>query len=135
LAGNQQLEKSMAGKANGKSNTEGLGTTAGHNAQARTEAMQKAFAEMYACDEQIEAAIEKYVKPYRESKSDTKARMKDEYGIPPKLLNARYNAYKIERDAAKAQDDATVDIIRELYDALPIGGIVDLVDAAKPKAA
>lgn len=115
------------------SEEEGLGTNAGHNAQARTEAMQKAFAELYACDEQIEAALEKYVKPYRESKSDIKTRMKDEYGVPPKLLNARYNAYKIEQDANKANDDATIDIIRELYDALPIGvgAMVDLVDATR----
>lgn len=110
--------------------SEGHGT-AGHNVQARTEAMQKAFRELYTCDEEIEKAVEKYVKVYRGTKTDIKARMKDEYGIPPKLLAARYNAYKIEQDALKADDDASIDIIRELYDALPIGAIVDLVAAAE----
>jgi hypothetical protein len=50
------------------------------------------------------------------------------------MFTARYYSYKIEREAAANGDQVTMDVIRELYEVLPVGGTVDLVEAVNAAA-
>lgn len=102
-----------------------------HNVKARKDAIRDCFAQMYELDKQIAAAIEKYVKPFRDSRNDVKKKLREDYEIPNDIIMARYKGYALERFAEEAQDDTTLDAIREMFEALPIGGMVDLVEAAE----
>jgi|SRR6185437_13148708 len=101
-----------------------------HNAKARKDAISESLEQMYLLDKQIAAAIEKYVKPLRDSKNDAKKRLREDYELPNDVISARYASFKIERKATDEGDDKTLDEIREAFEALPIGGMVDLVNIA-----
>ena len=110
------------------------GVTKEHNAGARKEAIKNALQEMRTHDLAIAAALDKYVEPYRAMKRDIKKRLRDDFNITAKQFNARYNLFKLEADAQAAQDDITLDVIREFYEVAPVGGVVDLVTAAEEAA-
>jgi len=78
--------------------------------------------------------MEKYIKPLRQEKAELKAGLKDDYGIPTRAFNARYGVYRLEKDAIKSEDDIMLDTVRELWDATPIGGGIDLEDLANRAA-
>lgn len=105
-----------------------------HNAKARGEAISKSLEEMYGLDCKIASAIEKHVAPLRASKNDIKKRLRDAFEIPNAVISARYGSFKIEREATDSGDDTLLDTIREAFDALPIGGMVDLVNIAERAA-
>lgn len=117
-----------------KKDSEPQDATREHNVKARKDAISESMEQLYKLDAQIAAAIEKHVKPFRDDKAAIKERLRDDYQIPAKLLNARYASYKLERFAEEAQDHTTLDVIREMFDALPVGGMVDLVEAAQHAA-
>lgn len=102
-----------------------------HNVAARRDAITKACEELYQLDVLIARATETHVKLHREAKTDIKSRLKEDYNITANVLAARYAPYKLERMAQDGSDDKTLDVIRELFDALPIGGMLDLVNLAQ----
>ena len=99
------------------------------NVKAITDAIVDGFAEMYQLDRQIDALIERHIRPLREKKSEVKRILREGYNMPAKLVSARYTGYVIERTAEDAGDSATQDTIRMLYEALPVRGVVDLIQA------
>lgn len=102
-----------------------------HNVKARKDAISEGLEKLYQLDRQIAALMEKHIAGPREDKNKIKADLREAYQIPAALLQARYASYKLERFAEESSDDTTLDIIREMFDALPVGGSVDLVEAAE----
>lgn len=124
----------MGRRRNGHDSEPGPGpadATREHNAGARKEAINKALEAMFQADQRAAAAIETHVQPYRQAKSDAKKVLREDYGISNEVIAARYAAYKVERQAELEGDEATQDLIREMWEALPVGGSVDLVDLAQ----
>lgn len=111
-------------------NAEGQGTTAGHNAQARTEAIRDALEEMYQTDKKIADLIERHVQPLRDQKRDIKKKMRETYEVSTRQFNARYGLYQMERAAQENQDDTVLGLIQELFDVAPVGRQMDWLDAA-----
>lgn len=97
---------------------------------ARRDVIIKSFKEMYALRLKIAAAMEKHVAPLRADVNAIKAKLRNDYSMPAKLVSARFASYELERLAEDGDDDITLDTIREMYELLPIGGTVDLVEAA-----
>lgn len=106
----------------------------GHNAKARKDAEREAMEANYEIDKKIEALMKKHIDPLRADKRELKSDLHENYGIAPKLYNARYNTYRLERAAVENKDDITLDTLRELWEATPIGGGVDLVEVAERAA-
>lgn len=104
--------------------------THGHNARARRDAITDGFSEIFKLRQQIAAAIEKHVKPLRDHVNDIKQNLREDYELPGKALNVRYAAYELQRSAELDGDESMQDAIRELWDALPIGGSLDLATLA-----
>lgn len=105
--------------------------TSTHNHKVIEDAIIKACEGLYRADKAIDAAIEKHIADLRQDKADIKKKMRETYQIPAKLLQARYATYRLEQQAIDAGDDATLDTIRLLHRALPVGGSVDMVRAAQ----
>ncbi len=125
-------------KAENVSKESNGGAIAGHNAKARQAVIADSLERLYKLDAEIDELIEEYIKELRDEKSDIFERLREDFGMPSKLVRARYASYKIERAAEVANDGVTLDAIRELYQVLPVGGQVDLVEAmavAKKKEA
>lgn len=108
--------------------------TMGHNVRARRDAITESFDEIYKLRMQAAAALEKHVKPLRDHVSDIKKRLREAYELPAKAINARYAAFELLRLAENGGDDAMQDAIRELFEALPIGGTLNLADLADQAA-
>lgn len=106
-------------------------STAGHNSQTRKEALCSALEQLYQLDIEITAILRSKVKALREEKSEIKSRLREDFQMPSALVSARYTSYKLERIAEDAHDETTLDAIREMYLALPVGGMVDLVSAVE----
>lgn len=106
-------------------------STAGHNSQTRKEALCSALEQLYRLDIEIAAFLRNHVKALREEKSEIKSRLREDFQMPAALVAARYASYRLERTAEDAQDETTLDAIREMYLALPVGGMVDLVSAVE----
>lgn len=104
--------------------------TRGSNVRARKDAITEGFAEIFKLRQQIAAAIDKHVKPLRASVNEIKERLREDYELPAKALNVRYAAYEVEKLAESADDHEMQDAIRELWEALPIGGTLNLADIA-----
>lgn len=107
------------------------------NVTARRDYLAEACERMYQIDSEIKALSAKYLKPLREDKGDIMTTLRDEYYIPAAVFRARYYAYRLERQASDNEDNATLDVIRELFDSIPIGEVVDVMDgtAAAPASA
>ncbi len=101
-----------------------------HNVKARADEIRDSFGEIYKLRMAARAAIEKHVVPLRAQVADIKKRLKDDYQIGGKALNARYSVYELERFAEDGSDDSTQDLIKELFTVLPIGAMLDLADLA-----
>lgn len=99
------------------------------NVKAIADALRDGFSNLYSLDSQIAALTEKHLTPLRAKKSDIMRVLREGYHMPSALVNARYHGYRVERDAEAAGDNATLDNIRLMYEAVPIYGIVDMVDA------
>ena len=106
----------------------GENVTAKHNIGNRKKMMQDALAENFALDGKITAALEKHVKPYRDAKRDIKAKLREDLNITPAVFNARYAAYRLEGRAIAADDEATLDTLRELFEHSPVGTQMDMMD-------
>ena len=100
-----------------------------HNVANRQQMMKDALSETFALDQNLKAAAEKHLKADREAKSDIKKRLLKDLNITAKVFNARYVAYRLEAAAIEANDEATLDTLRELFEHAPIGAQVDMVDA------
>ena len=100
-----------------------------HNVKAREQQIKEGLEEMYQADCRIAASIEKHVKPDRDVKSDIKKKIREGLNITTQLFNARYSNYRLERQAMEASDDATLDVLKELYDIAPVGTQINLLDA------
>lgn len=77
---------------------------------------------LYALDCEIAALTEEHLKDLRAEKSDIKKSLRERFNLPATVVQARYYSYRIERDAERTNDGITLDAIRELHEALPIGG-------------
>src|SRR5258708_29700469 len=99
-----------------------------HNVKARADAIRDSFGEMYTLGMAARAALELRVVPSRAQVADIKKRLKDDYQIGGKALNARYSVYELERFAEDGSDDSTQDLIKELFTVLPIGGMLHLAE-------
>ncbi len=91
-----------------------------HNVQARTEAIQKGLEEIYQLKKKIKAAIKKHVKDHRNAITDIKTKLREDYQMPAKLLNARLVSYELERFAVESGNEATQDAIKKMYEAAPV---------------
>lgn len=103
--------------------------TAQHNIGNRKKMMEDALSETFTLDDQIAKAMEKHVKPYREAKRDIKAKLREDLNITATVFNARYAAYVVEGRAIAANDEATLDTLRELFEHAPVGTQVDMMEA------
>ncbi len=123
-------------KPNGAESAEGT-AAAGHNVANRTKIMSDALSETYKLDGQVQAALDKYVAPVREQKRDIKKRLNKELNITATVFNARYVAYKLEAQARAAEDEATLENLREFFEIAPVGHQMDFLgdDAAEGTSA
>jgi hypothetical protein len=108
--------------------------TVGHNSGERAAAIADGLREMYALDGEIAAIVERDIKELRASKSAIKDSLRERFNLTSRMIQARYYSYKIEREAVEASDDLTLQAIRELYEVLPVGGTVDLIEAVEKAA-
>jgi len=115
--------------ANKLSEETGEGTSQSHNVEHRTKQISDALGELYLADQRIQASLAKHVEPDREVKRDIKAKLREDLNLPTKLLNARYNAYRIQRQAAEAQDESSMDLLRELFEITAPGEQVSMMSA------
>ena len=127
----------MAKKANG-ANVNGHGVpedaTREHSVEQRRDAIIRGMQRAYALDCDIDRIIEQEVKPFREDKAAIKADLHEKFGITAQQFNARYGLYKVERRAEEAGDNVTLDVMREMFECLPAGQTLDLVEAAERAA-
>jgi hypothetical protein len=103
--------------------------TAKANVSNRQRCIVDSFKEMYGLDREIDAMTERHLKGLRERKSELKARLRDDFGMPAKLVNCRYAAYRLERAASEGGDNITLDVIKEMFEILPVGQSVNFLDA------
>ena len=103
--------------------------TQGHNAKARADVIVESFKRLYELDREIKVLTEDHLKELKDEKSDIKARLREDFGMTARLVQARYGLYRVEREAEDASDNVTLDAIHELFEVLPVGGMVDLVSA------
>jgi hypothetical protein len=106
-----------------------------HNVKARAEAFKESMERMYRLDQDIAAILTESVKPLRDDKAEIKSTLREDYNVTATAFNARYHAYKFERKAKEAGDDASLDMLRELFEASPVGGQVNFMDALDKDAA
>ena len=106
----------------------GENITAKHNVANRKKMLEDALSETFELDGLLHAASEKHLQPHRDAKSDIKKKLREDLNINAKVFNARYAAYKLEGQAIAAEDDATLDTLRELFEHAPVGTQMDLVD-------
>lgn len=102
---------------------------AGHNLVSRKEAIDDALKQVYALKKDIKEALAEHVKPLREEVDEIKSNLAEDYNLPKRVFNARYASYEIEADAIASKDDITLDAMRELYEAAPVGEQMDWVKA------
>ncbi len=103
-----------------------------NNVDHRTQQLTDALADFYALDQQIKAALEKHVKPYRDQKKDIKSRLNENLNINASVFAAGYASYKLAAQAENDGDDATLGALRELFEASPIGSQVNMFAVDKP---
>lgn len=131
------MAKKLTGSSNGKANgaagaaSSSQGANKGHNVKARDEAIREAMEAHYQKDKEIERLIAEHLADLRQDKRDIKKRMAKDYEISATMFNARYAPYRIERKARDNGDDTVADALKELWQACPPGGTVDLVAAAE----
>ncbi|NIA72297.1 hypothetical protein HBA54_27275 [Pelagibius litoralis] len=113
--------------------TSGEGATAKHNSKVREERFQDAMQRTFALDQQIEALIEEHIKPLREDKREIKSKLSEDFNVTATTFNARYAPYKFEAKARANGDEASIDLLREIFEATPVGGQMDFVNALKPE--
>ena len=106
----------------------GENVTAKHNVANRAKMMKDALAETFTLDGQIRAANDKHVQPHKDAKSDIKKNLRKDLNITAAVFNARYAAYRLEGRAIAANDEATLDTLRELFEHAPVGTQMDLVE-------
>lgn len=98
------------------------------NVKARADFFAQACEDIYQLDQKIADIVDAEIRDLREGKQDIMRILREEYHIPAVIFRARYYAYKIERKANDAKDNATLDVIKELFDSLPIGEIIEIMD-------
>lgn len=103
--------------------------TAKHNVTGRRQAYDEAVKRTYELDQEIAALTEEHLSELRQEKRDIKAKLYEDFNVTASAFNARYYAYKFERKARDAGDTASLDTLRELFEATPVGGQLDFVDA------
>lgn len=105
-----------------------------HNAVEREQQIKDAMEELYKADKRIAANLEKHVAPDREVKKDIKKKLRESLQLTTEVINVEYATYRLTRHAQENGDEATLDLIREMHERLPLGGTVDLVTAAEDSA-
>lgn len=102
----------------------------GHNIQARKAVIHKGFEELYRLDADIADAIEQHVKPLKDARTKKNRDLKADLDIPSKVIKLQYKQFAMARQAAEDPDDeATLDEMRELFEALHPGGQLDWIKA------
>lgn len=104
-----------------------------HNVANRNELLKSSFEQTYQLDKQIKAATEKHIQPHRDAKSDITKRLRKDLNVTAAVFNVRYAAYRMERQAQEAEDETTLDTIREMFEIAPIGSAVNFLDAMEGK--
>ena len=102
---------------------------AAHSVSNRKDAIEEAFQECYRLDTEIEAIVEREVKPLRQEKGEVKSKLAADFELSKKAFNLHYAHWKAGQQARQRGDDAMLSTLQELHDILPIGGQLDLVDA------
>lgn len=100
-----------------------------HNVKNRETLIRNSMEQLYQEDLAIEAALDTHIRPHREEKGEIKARLRNDLELTTAVINARYSVYKLQRKAEQNDDANTQDLIRELFDIVPLGGTVDMIDA------
>lgn len=109
--------------------------TAHSNSRARGDTLKSSLERLYQADREIAALIESSgIAELRAEKSDIFKVLRDDFQMPSALVRARYTAFRFERAAEDGQDDITADAIREMFELVPIGGMVDMMDALQKTA-
>lgn len=106
-----------------------------HNSGVRDERFQDAMKRTFELDKQIEALMEQHIKPLREDKREIKAKLREDFNVTATAFNARYAPYKFEAKARDNGDETSIDLLRELFDATPVGGQMDMEDVLNASAA
>lgn len=121
----------MAKKLNDET---GQGATAGHNAQARSQCINEAYAKLADIDRQIAAAKEQYIKPLQDKAKKVRKRVTGDTGYNWADLKLQYQIFKRDREVQEFEDEnergKAEDAMRESYYATAIGGQVDWITAA-----
>jgi cysteinyl-tRNA synthetase len=103
--------------------------TSGHNSKSKLTVIRESMERLYRLDAEIDELIEEHIKELREQKTEIKTKLREEFNMPAKLIQARYASYRLERAAEESHDNQTLEAIREMFRALPIGGQGDFMNA------
>lgn len=93
------------------------------NVGEREKAITKAVKELYSLQCSVETAVEKYVAPYRDDMKAVRQRLRDEFQVPGKVINARLAVYRLEKGT---EDSAAA--TQEVFKAMPVGTQFTLFD-------
>ena len=96
--------------------------TRSHNVKDRRATIMSSMKRLYAIDQEIAAIVEDEIKDLREERSDIKKMLRETFQITSAVVNARYHSYRLEQKAIEGDDGPTQDAIREMFEALPVGG-------------
>lgn len=103
----------------------------------RGEQIAKSLERMYQIKAKIAKLTEEHLADLRADFSNIKKKLREDYNMPSKLVNARFVTYSLERQAQDGHDDITLDAIREMFEYVPVGGQGSLIPgfeaAEKPR--
>lgn len=102
------------------------------NVGALNDAIIRAFRGLLEVDRQIEARIERDIKPLREARAQTVKTLKEDTTIDATDIALVYKLWRRQEDAKVANDDdlrdKVHDNLRTLYKALQSGQMLDFID-------
>lgn len=106
---------------------DGTTTGPGHNAKSRKDAINDALAQIFQLKKNEKAAVKATVQPFRDQISDIKTTLREDYNLTDKVLKARLSSFVIEQEAIEAQDDVTLEALREMFKNAPVGVKLDML--------
>lgn len=116
---------------NGQANGGDDGPTTGHNVADIHAAIQKCNQKAHSLQQQIDAAVEKYVKPLKDEQTKLFRNTKADTTVPIKVLKAHYKLFHMAREAANDEDNGpeVLDAMRITFEGMQKGGQLDWLEA------
>lgn len=99
------------------------------NSDLRNKRLEDALRRTYQLDRQIKALTDQHTGSLKDEKSKIKKGLREDLNITAKVFNARYFAYRLEADARAADDNPTLENLRELFTIAPVGTTANMFDA------